>query len=140
MTDRTAVYATRSYGGVGGGRRESFSYPDHECVRYIALSCRRYCLLHNLFGSPPVVSGSSIRLSGRLPKYFCNVLDMFGDRFARIGNGQKPGLQRKQMTRQLIAPTIVNDASFLRFQQSSFDRRPVGMWIVNNRLQVPHAV
>ena len=35
MTDRTAVYATRTYGGVGAGRRELFSYPDHECVRHI---------------------------------------------------------------------------------------------------------
>lgn len=25
---RTAVYVTRSYGGVGGGSREAFSYPD----------------------------------------------------------------------------------------------------------------
>jgi hypothetical protein len=25
---RTAVYVTRSYGGVGGGRREAFPYPD----------------------------------------------------------------------------------------------------------------
>ena len=104
------------------------------------LSCRRYGLLHNFFGSAPVVRGSSIGLSGGLPKYFCNVFDMFGNRFARIGSGQKPGLQRKQMTRQLIPPTIVNEASFLHFQQRGFDGSPVGMWIVNNRLQVPHAV
>ena len=25
---RTAVYVTRSYGGVGGGGREAFPYPD----------------------------------------------------------------------------------------------------------------
>ena len=25
---RTAVYVTRSYGGVGGGSREAFPYPD----------------------------------------------------------------------------------------------------------------
>ena len=25
---RTAVYVTRSYGGVGGGGREAFSYPE----------------------------------------------------------------------------------------------------------------
>jgi len=25
---RTAVYVTRSYGGVGGGRREAFPYPE----------------------------------------------------------------------------------------------------------------
>jgi hypothetical protein len=37
MTDRTAVYATRTYGGVGGGRREPFSYPDHECARHVNL-------------------------------------------------------------------------------------------------------
>src|SRR5207302_5060828 len=100
-----------------------------ECVRYneILSGCRDR-LLHNLFGSPPVVSGSSIRLSGRLPKYFCNVFDMFGDRFARIGNGQKPSLQRKQMTRQLIAPTSIDNASFLRFQPSSLYRRTVVWW------------
>ena len=26
---RTAVYVTRSYGGVGGGSREAFPYPDY---------------------------------------------------------------------------------------------------------------
>ena len=26
---RTAAYVTRSYGGVGGGSREAFSYPDY---------------------------------------------------------------------------------------------------------------
>ena len=25
---RTAVYVTRTHGGVGGGGREAFSYPD----------------------------------------------------------------------------------------------------------------
>jgi len=36
ITNRTAVYAIRTYGGVGGGGREPFSYPDHECVRYVS--------------------------------------------------------------------------------------------------------
>ena len=30
---RTAVYVTRSYGGVGGGGREAFPYPDSATIR-----------------------------------------------------------------------------------------------------------
>src|SRR4029077_9513972 len=37
-------YTRSTYGGVGGGGREPFSYPDHECVRYVNLLSRRtYC-------------------------------------------------------------------------------------------------
>ena len=35
---RTAVYVTRSYGGVGGGGREVFSYPDYAPFCFFGLS------------------------------------------------------------------------------------------------------